>query len=270
MLAPSNSLAICACRLAEGFALMGAKQQFDLDLAALLRVRERDVRGEVALETVLEVLDRGCERSRGAVLSARGLGRAALREVAGDELLRRAHSQAALEDLLGEQALLVVGFEREQHFCVADGDAVLRQPALHLRVEIEQPHAVRDGRAALADLLRDVLLPQVELPREPREGPRLLDRIEVFALEILDERELEHVLIGRFAQDHRHLRQPDPLRRAPAAFAGDQLIAIVPPPHDERLDDAVLGDGIDELLQLLVVENGACFFSARDNLFSGF
>ena len=54
---------------------------------------------------------------------------------------------------------------------------------------------------------------------------RFLDRVEVGALDVLDDRELERGAVVDVAHDDRDLRQPRALRRAPAAFAGDDLVA---------------------------------------------
>ena len=137
---------------------------------------------------------------------------------------------------------------------MAHGKAALRQPAADVRVQFQQPHAIGDRRAALADFLRDILLPQAEFLGQPREGQRFFDRVQVLALQVLDERELQHLLVGRRADNGRRLQQADLARRAPAALPGDELILAIPLPHDERLDDAVLADGIDQLLQLLAAE----------------
>ena len=52
---------------------------------------------------------------------------------------------------------------------------------------------------------------------------RFFDRVQVFALQILDEREFEHLLVACRAHDDRRFDQADLLRRAPAAFAGDDF-----------------------------------------------
>lgn len=149
---------------------------------------------------------------------------------------------------------------------MADGNALLREPALNLLVEIEQPHAVRDGCAALADFLGDVLLPQPKLTSEAREGIGFFDRVEIFTLQVLDQREFEDVLIGRFANDHGRLGQTDLLRGTPAAFAGDQFKEISAPARDQRLDDPVFFDRSDEFFQVLIAKDGPWLERRGDNL----
>ena len=60
---------------------------------------------------------------------------------------------------------------------------------------------------------------------EPGISLRFLDRVEVGALKILDQRELENFQVGRLPNDGGRLGQTDFLGRAPAAFAGDELKA---------------------------------------------
>ena len=145
-----------------------------------------------------------------------------------------------------------MGFERKKHFGVTHRNAVLREPALHLRREVQQAHAIGHGCATLANLLCDVFLPQSKFASQPRKGPGFLDRVQILALQILDEREFEDILVGRFAHNDRRFGESDALRRAPAAFARDDFEAVAAPPDDQRLNDAVLFDALDELVDRLV------------------
>ena len=83
---------------------------------------------------------------------------------------------------------------------------------------------------------------------------RLLDGVQVFALEIFDERQFQHRAVVRLAGDDGNLRQIQQLRRAPAAFAGNQFKISAAFAHDERLDDALFADGIGQFAQRLVGE----------------
>ena len=79
--------------------------------------------------------------------------------------------------------------------------------------------------AALADDLGQLLLGVAEALDQLAIAGRLLDRVEVGALHVLDDRELEHFLVVELAHDDRHRVQAGLLRRAPAALAGDDLVA---------------------------------------------
>ena len=64
---------------------------------------------------------------------------------------------------------------------------------------------------------------------QPAVGFGLFERRQILALQVFDQRDLEHFGIGERADDDRHLMQPDALRRAPAALAGDQLEGGIAP-----------------------------------------
>ena len=55
---------------------------------------------------------------------------------------------------------------------------------------------------------------------------RGFDRVQVLALDVFDEREFEHLRIGDILDDHGDLRNPGKFCGAPAAFSGDDLVAI--------------------------------------------
>ena len=85
----------------------------DFDPPSLVVVMENDVRGEVLLEAVLKMLHGGGQRrSAGAGgIGAGRLGGAILLEVAGHKFFRRAHGEALADDRVGEESLLIPGFQ---------------------------------------------------------------------------------------------------------------------------------------------------------------
>ena len=89
--------------------------------------------------------------------------------------------------------------------------------------EVQEPEGVRDGRALLADALGDFVLGQLEIVDQDPVGLGLLDRVQLLALEVLDERQLEELLVGDVPDDRRDLVDAGALGRPPAALAGDQL-----------------------------------------------
>ena len=93
----------------------------------------------------------------------------------------------------------------------------------------------------------------------------LLDWVEVFALQIFHERQLERRSVVHVADDDRHLGQAGHLRGAPTAFAGDEFVTALARPHDQRLHDAVLADRLGQLVQRVVVESVARLHCAREN-----
>ncbi len=78
--------------------------------------------------------------------------------------------------------------------------------------------------------------------------------IEVVPLEVLDQRDLEHVAIISVTDDRRDAHHVRLLGRAPAAFAGDYLESLAHPPDDNRLEHAVRFDRGHEFGEFSLVE----------------
>ena len=73
-------------------------------------------------------------------------------------------------------------------------------------------------------------------------GARFLDRIEVFALKVFNQRKLKDIAIGRFADDDGRAGKANLLRRPPPTLTGNEFERIAPRTHDQRLNDAVFTD----------------------------
>ena len=84
---------------------------------------------------------------------------------------------------------------------------------------------------------------------EQREPFRLLEGRQILALEILDQRDLERVVCG--ADEGRELVDARELRRAEATLAGEQLVAVLQAPDDDRLQQTSRLDRIRELGELV-------------------
>src|ERR1700722_16010464 len=83
------------------------------------------------------------------------------------------------------------------------------------------------------------------------------ERIEVRALHVFDDGDLERFAVARLDDCDRDLVQPCPLRGPPAALAGDYFVRIRDPRYranDDRLDDSALLNGGGEFIELGIVE----------------
>ena len=109
---------------------------------------------------------------------------------------------------------------------MAGGQLPAPQIGLHRLRQLEQAERVGDMRPALADHLAELALAVAVLVDELLVADRLLERVEVRALDVLDDREFERLLVADVMDDDRHLVQAGPLRRAPAPLAGDDLVAL--------------------------------------------
>src|SRR5438552_2217252 len=137
-------------------------------------------------------------------------------------------------------------------------EASARQLALDRLGKPQQPERVRDRRAALADARGDLFLRVTEVVEQALVRRRFLERREVVALDVLDERELEALAIGDLAHDDRHLAESGETRRAEAPLTGDELVAAVAVGADEqRLQNPLGADRSGELVQRRLVEVGA-------------
>src|SRR5262249_3307143 len=128
---------------------------------------------------------------------------------------------------------------------------------LHRLGQTEKAEHVGDMAAALADRLRQILLSVAELLHEAPIAFGLLKRGQILALDVLDKRDLQRLVIGELADDDRNLVQLGDLRRAPASLAGDDLIGIGGvgmATHQQRLQYPLLADRRGKRMERLVIE----------------
>ena len=142
-----------------------------------------------------------------------------------------------------------VGLRRQRH--LARGDrrvATLRQR--------QQPQPPADVRGRLADLLGQRLLRTQTLELgQPLQRVRLLDRVQVLALDVRDQRRRQPVLV--LSDQHRHLLDAGDLRRAQPPLAVDQPVVAVIAGDGQCRGDPVLLDRRGELRKRRLVETVA-------------
>ena len=165
------------------------------------------------------------------------------------EFFRGAHGELAADDLIGGEELGILILDGKNGFGMANGEAALGDEQLHIAVEIEQAHGIGDAGAGLADTAGDLVLFEGEFLGKAHVAFGFFHGIEVLALEVLDEGHLEHIAVGGLTLDDGHGGESEFAGSTPAAFAGDELELAIHGAHDERLDDAVLADGLDEVVQ---------------------
>jgi len=143
----------------------------------------------------------------------------------------------------------VFGGQAEDDLGVSHGEAAVAEVVLECGAEFEQPERVGNHGAAFADFEGDLLLCELELLDQLRVTLGFLHRVEVLALQILDQGQLEHGAVVGFPHDDGHLGQAQKLGCAPAALTRDEFEMAVAFADDQGLNDALLADGISELAQ---------------------
>ena len=121
--------------------------------------------------------------------------------------------------------------------------------------QFEQLEALVDVDDALADPVGDRRRVELELVDQRLVAVRLLDGMEVLALEVADHEDLERLLVGERSDDDRQLRDPGELGRAGPAGAVEDLVAgLVLRSHQEGRQDSLFLHGVGEVLEGLRVE----------------
>src|SRR5687767_12058763 len=99
-----------------------------------------------------------------------------------------------------------------------------------------------------------------ELADEPFECARFFERVQIFPLDILDQRHGDGCFISYATNERGNLMQTGQLRSAPAPLSGDDFVAawllgaggVVERPHDDGLYQTLRLNRVGELLQTLL------------------
>jgi hypothetical protein len=128
---------------------------------------------------------------------------------AARQLLGVAHRQLARGHLVGGQDLLR-RLQHQQRAGVAHLQVAGHQHLLHRRGQVEQAQQVAGGAARAAHGLRGLLVREPELVHQALQALRLFQRVEVLALDVLDQRHHRGGLVG-------HLRTSTGTSSSPAS-----------------------------------------------------
>src|SRR6202044_938024 len=136
-------------------------------------------------------------------------------------------------------------------------DLPSREQGARMFGQIGQPRGVGDVTAALADDAGDIAMRIAVVGAELGVAGRFLERVEIGALDILDNGDFERLAVAGLDDDDRDIVAPGPLRSPPAALAGDDFVSVGDTgdrADDDRLDDPALLDRSGELIELRIVE----------------
>ncbi len=162
--------------------------------------------------------------------------------------------------------MLMVGLG-QQHLAMPLGEDARVDHLDDLVGQVEQPHSVRDVGAAASNPLGQDDAGHAQVVEQDGERSGLLDRAEVLADDVLDQRELERPgLVKRVVDEGRDGRLAREFGGAPPALSRDQLIAILDRPDDDRLQDPALPDRVRQRRQRRLIEALARLSRIRPNL----
>ena len=185
------------------------------------------------------------------------------------QLLGRAHAQPFLDDAARKHGALSRFFDTEQNLRVTHAEQAFRDVALQLPIEREQTQRIGHRGAPLADTFRRRFLREIEIAYQTRVAVRLFDRIQSFALQILDEAEGRRGCVARFHHTGGDRFDLEQLIRAPAAFARNQLEFVAGFAHDDRLEQTFRTNALGEFAELFRRDFTACLVWARLDLHHG-
>ena len=118
------------------------------------------------------------------------------------------------------------------------GEAALFEKILDWRFEFQQADSIGDRGSIFSGALGNLFLGEPEFVDKTLKRVSLFDRVEIFTLQILDQGHFQGEFFGHVAKNDRNVVKIRPLRCAPAAFTGNQLVSIGYFADDQRLDDS--------------------------------
>ena len=164
---------------------------------------------------------------------------------------------------LGEQGFLLALTQGEHGARVSHFDVAAVERVFDRLAQFEQAQDVGHGGAGTANELCRFFVGEVEVLYQLLQGAGDFEDVEVAALQVFDEGDGQRLLVVVVFDDAGDFRQPRNLAGAEAAFAGDDFVlAVGNGTDDQRLQDAVFGDGLRQFLQGVVVEDFARLIDA--------
>ena len=186
------------------------------------------------------------------------------RRFAPHERLGLAHGQPAGEHLARDAALRRLVGERQQRSRVAHVELTSGHLTANIRRQAQQPQIVRDGRAVFSHRDGNGVLRQAVIVAQAAVGLRFLDRVQIFALDVLDEGHFEQLVVGDVANRDGDFEEAGALGRAPTALAGDDLVVRARATDENRLNHPVTADRLCEFFEPRLVERHARLARIRD------
>lgn len=163
-------------------------------------------------------------------------------------------AEFAFDDFIGEP-LSEFFFGAEDRSGVSGAEFSLSDEFTDVFCQAEQAKSVCDGDAASSDALCGFFVRHAVVFREVSVGFGFFQGVEVFSLDVFDERECEGFAVGDITNNHGDFFESGALCGAESSLASDEAEAVVVDgADDEGLNDAGLLNGLCELLEGLFLK----------------
>jgi hypothetical protein len=175
-------------------------------------------------------------------------------EQAAHERFGLAYGQSLLHDLM-RRALLVEPRQRQQRPRVPHFQIPVLKQLPHRRHQVQKAQQVGHCHSRFADGIRHLLLRQFKLFLQAQQRVGFLERVEILALDVLDQRHRDRAVIGDIFDDDRDAVETCHLAGTPTPFTGDDLVTTGRPgPDDDRLHHPLSPNRRGQFLQTRVVD----------------
>jgi hypothetical protein len=130
----------------------------------------------------------------------------------------------------------------QQRLCVPRAQTPIRNHRFDRFRQREQTQRVGNGGARLAQPLRNLFLREIVRFDQLRHAGGFFERIEIVALQILDNRNFQTLQVGTRPHDRGNAGPLQHRAGAPAAFSRDELVPLAALAHENRHEHAMLDD----------------------------
>ncbi len=188
----------------------------------------------------------------------------------GDQLLDGPNRQPLGDDALRQPLRLLRVLHGEQRARMPGGKHTGGDTSLHGRRQVQQADRVGDRGPGPPNALGQLLMGGAEVFQQLGVRRRLFQRVELFAVQVLQQGVPEHVVIGRRADERGNMGQAGDLAGAPASLPHDELEGprrVLA--HHDGLEQPDLADGRRQLQQGVLVEDASRLFGVRADRVDG-
>jgi hypothetical protein len=173
---------------------------------------------------------------------------------AGHQALRFPGGESALQNHFGQPLLKEFVGDAQQRAGLPGGQPPLLQHLLDRFGQLEQPQAVGDRGPTLPQTACQVFLAEPLLFGQEAIGAGLLHGVEVLPLDVFQQRQLQHFIVGHVEYDDGDFRKTRFLGGTPTALAGHDFVPVTVSAYHNGLNDAVFPDGLGQFAQGFIGE----------------